>query len=87
MKVRRLNLPVAWLVTALVSVAVVIGVYLAGKAGDCKLAEIDGQCGLSTFVGFVGDVGSGLVIFLGMGMFFLVVALKRRRARRQFGQS
>ena len=87
MKDRSLNLPVAWSVTALVSVAAGIGIYLAGKAGDCRPEEIDGQCGMSTFFGLVGGVGAGLVIFVGMGAYFVVVAIKRRRAKRLLGRS
>jgi len=87
MKGRKLNLPVAWSVTALVSVAVGCGIYLAGKAGDCRPGEIDGQCGMGKYLGLAGGVGAGIVIFVGMGFHFLVVALKRRRARRLLGRS
>jgi hypothetical protein len=38
----------------------VIG-YQIGKAGDCKPGQIDGQCGLSTFVWFAYGVIQCLV--------------------------
>jgi hypothetical protein len=71
------------LVTALVSVVVGIGIYLAARAGECRPEEIDGLCGMGTFVGLVFGVASGLVIFVGMGIYFLSVTFKRRQAARQ----
>jgi len=83
MKARRLNLPIAWSVTALVSLAVGLGITLASKAADCGPGQIDGQwCGTGTFVGIVFGVLAGLLIFVGMGIYFLLVARKRRRSGR-----
>jgi hypothetical protein len=80
MKARRLNLPVAWLITSLLSVAIAVGGYAWGKTLDCKPGQIDGQCGLGTFVGLLYGAGAGLAIFLSMTVYFLVVAYRRRRA-------
>jgi hypothetical protein len=83
MKALRLNLPVAWLVTAIVSLAVGFGIALASKAADCTPQEIDGQCGMGTFFGLIYGASAGLVIFVGMSVFFLVVAIQRRRSKGQ----
>jgi hypothetical protein len=47
-----------------------------GKAGDCKPHEIDGQCGMSTFVGFVFGIFSGAVVLIGGGI-YLAIARSR----------
>ena len=83
MKARRLNLPVAWLLTLLLSVGIAVASYAFGKAGDCKPGEIDGQCGMSTFFGLLYGVGAGLTIFLSLSVYFLIVAYGRRRAATQ----
>jgi hypothetical protein len=55
-----------------------VGIYLGGKAGDCKPRQIDGQCGMSTFFGLIYGIAAGVVIFVGMGIYFLRVAYERR---------
>jgi hypothetical protein len=82
MKSGRLNLPVAWLITSMLSAIIAVGGYAWGKAGDCTPQQVDGQCGLSTFVGLVCGVGTGLVIFLISTVSFLVIAYRRRNASR-----
>jgi uncharacterized membrane protein YciS (DUF1049 family) len=55
--------------------------YLSGKAGDCKPQEIDGQCGMSTFVGFLFGAIAGAVI----GVWGIVVgALRLKRKQWPF---
>ena len=83
MKARRLNLPIAWLLTLLLSVGIAVASYAFGKAGDCKPGQVDGQCGLSTFVGLLYGVVAGLTIFLSLSVYFLIVSYRRRRAARQ----
>jgi hypothetical protein len=83
MKSRRLNLAVAWLLTLLLSVGIAVAFYDFGRAGDCKPGQIDGQCGLSTFLGLLYGVGAGLAIFLSVSVCFLIVAYRRRRAATQ----
>jgi hypothetical protein len=80
MKSHRLNLPVAWLITSMLSIAIAVGGYAWGKAVDCKPGQIDGQCGLGTFLGLLYGVGAGLAIFLITTVYFLVVAYRRRSA-------
>ena len=58
MKARRLNLPVAWLITSVLSIAIAVGGYANEKAEDCKPGQIDGQCRLSTFVGLLYGAGN-----------------------------
>jgi hypothetical protein len=75
----------AWksvMISALVTVAASITIFIfsanSGKAGDCKPNERDGQCGLSTFVGFVdGVIGAGVVL-LGGGTYIVVILVRKR---------
>jgi hypothetical protein len=76
---RKLNLPLAWPATAVVSILVALTYYVLGVKGDCKPHEIDGQCGLSTFVGLLYGVFAGAVIFVSISLCLLILALKRRR--------
>jgi hypothetical protein len=82
MKSHRLNLPVAWLITSMLSIAIAVGGYAWGRDVDCKPGQIDGQCGLGTFLGLFYGVGAGLAIFLITTVYFLVVAYQRRSATR-----
>ena len=79
MKARRLNLPLAWLSTLLVSVAVAAVGVVWGKSADCKPGQIDGQCGLSTFLGLLYGASAGLAILFGITVYLLIVAYRRRR--------
>ena len=72
-----------WLLSSLLSIAVVFGFYVAGTAGDCKPGEIDGQCGMSSFFGIVDGVVAGLVIFLGTTSYLLIVAYRRRALKQK----
>jgi hypothetical protein len=79
---RRLATWKSVLISALVAVAVSITIFIlsakSGKAGDCKPNEIDGQCGLSTFVGFIeGVIGAGVVL-LGGGTYIVVILVRKR---------
>jgi len=80
MKANGLNLWIVWLGALVVSLAVAIGMYRLGVSGDCKPHEIDGQCGLSSFLGFVYGAFAGLTIFGSTSVCLLIVAIKRRRA-------
>ena len=51
--------------------------YLSGKAGDCKPHDIDGQCGLSTFVGFL----YGAIAGAASGIWGIVVAALRLKRK------
>jgi hypothetical protein len=79
----RLNLKVAWLITSVASVATSVGGYAWGKAVDCKPGQIDGQCGLSTFLGLLYGVGTGVAFFLISTVCFLIIAYRRRSVSRQ----
>ena len=76
---RRLNLLFVWLISTVISVTAVIGGYYVGRAGDCSPGQVDGQCGMSTFFGFVYGSLAGLVIFVSMTIFVIVVAYRRNR--------
>ena len=70
------------LISALVTIAAATIIFAlsvkSGEAGDCKPTEKDGQCGLSTFVGFVdGVIGTGVVL-LGGGIYTVVILVRKR---------
>jgi hypothetical protein len=73
------NLTLVWLFTLVVSVAIAVLSYQSGKASDCKPGQVDGQCGLSTFVGLIYGVGTGLAILGVVTICLIVVAYRRRR--------
>jgi hypothetical protein len=70
------------LISALVTVAASITIFVlsakSGKAGDCKPNERDGQCGLSTFVGFVDAVIGAGVVLLGGGTYIVITLVRKR---------
>lgn len=78
MKVRRVNLFVIWLVAAAIAIVITDRFYAAGKAADCKPGQIDGQCGLSTFLGFIYGGAAGLAV-LGVTTVCIAVIAYRRR--------
>ena len=71
----------ACLITIGTSLAVGYACYRSGVNGDCKPNEIDGQCGMSTFVGFYGGIIYGFVVFLELGAYFVRAALRERRSK------
>ena len=72
------NLPLVWLTAILIAFfSLVIGDRI-GKAGDCSPGQMDGQCGLSTFVGLVYGAVGGLAI-LGCAVVYTVVCNYRHR--------
>jgi hypothetical protein len=77
MKPRPLNLFLAWLITLALSVAVAIWGYVLGRFVDCKPGQSDGQCGLSTFLGFYSGVLAGVAILLCVTVYLIVVYRRR----------
>jgi hypothetical protein len=70
------------LISALVTLTASITIFALsvknGQAGDCKQNQSDGQCGLSSFVGFFdGVIGAGVVL-LGGGTYIVVVLVRKR---------
>ena len=84
---RRIDLLVVWVLSLLVSLLVGIAFYSSGKASDCKTGQIDGQCGLSTFLGSLYGASAGLLILSIATACVLIVAYRRRRAAREAKQS
>lgn len=75
---RSAKLPLVWLTTILTAFfSLVIGDRI-GKAGDCSPGQIDGQCGLSTFVGLLYGAIGGIVV-LACATVYTVVYFYRRR--------
>jgi uncharacterized membrane protein len=69
-------------VLLLIAIAVVTFAFFlySGKAGDCKPHQIDGQCGLSTFLGFIYGTLSAAVILI-CGGIYLTIAKVRENAK------
>ncbi len=82
MKAVHRNLKFIWVVSLILSLAVGFGFYESGRAGDCAPHEIDGQCGMSTFVGLLYGTFAGATILVSMTVYVCVTALKRRRTSR-----
>jgi len=80
MKAAKLNLPLAWLATIAVSIAIGRGIYIVGVSEDCKPHEVDGQCGMSSFAGLIEGVIVGFAFFALVGVYLLIVTSRRRRA-------
>ncbi len=79
MKLRRSNLLVVWIGSIAVSVFVVVGGYAIGRASDCRPGQIDGQCGLATFIWLLYGIAAGTLIFVGVTVYVIIAAFKRRR--------
>jgi hypothetical protein len=64
----------AWGITLLISAGVALALHLLSKAGDCKPHEVDGQCGMSTFIGTIfGYMSAAVIIFcVGIYRFFFM---------------
>jgi hypothetical protein len=75
---RQPNLLVIWSISLLISISLPFGGYFIGRAGDCRPGQIDGQCGLSTFVWLSYGLISGSVILIGMTVYFLIAVYRRR---------
>jgi hypothetical protein len=80
MKIHQKDLWIKWLVSISIGLAVAWASYTAGVHGDCTPHEVDGQCGLSSFVGLVDGVIAGMVIVIAMTIYLLIVAHRRRLA-------
>ena len=74
------NLTLVWLLTLVVSVGIAVLSYQSGKASDCKPGQVDGQCGLSTFLGLVYGVGAGIATLSAVTICLIVVAYRRWRS-------
>jgi hypothetical protein len=48
-----------------ISIAAFFSFYLEGVRGDCRPEQIDGQCGLSTFLGIYGAATSVAILIVG----------------------
>jgi hypothetical protein len=64
----------------LISIVLPVIGYQTGKAGDCKPGQIDGQCGLSTFVWFAYGVIGAVVIAVSCTAHLIIALLRQRKA-------
>ena len=79
MNQRRSNLLFVWIGSIAVSVFAVMGGYYIGRSADCQPGQIDGQCGLSTFLWTLYGFAAGIVIFLGVTVYVIIAAYKLHR--------
>ena len=79
-KNRSVNLLLLWIISILISLLLPVIGYQFGKAGDCKPGQIDGQCGLGTFLGLFNGAVGGLVIAVCATVFVLIAVYRRRMA-------
>ena len=82
MKKRRyLSLALIWISSILISLVLPLIGSRIGKAGDCKPGEVDGQCGLGTFVGFAYGACGGVVIAACVTVYvaFALYQIRKRR--------
>lgn len=77
MRARR-RLIVIWVVAAGIALFVADRFYAAGKAADCRPEQIDGQCGLSTFVGLLYGCFAGGAIIIAATVYVAISAYRRR---------
>ena len=69
-----------WVTSILISFTLPVVGYKIGKAGDCSPGQIDGQCGLSTFVWFAYGVIGAVVIAVCCTAYLIIALLKQRSA-------
>jgi hypothetical protein len=67
----------------LISIASFFPFYLEGIRGDCRPDQIDGQCGLSTFLGMLYGGGTSIAILIVGGIALAIVHVQKRKAGEQ----
>lgn len=71
MNMRRKRFNKVWLWTSIASLAMAIALWRSGASADCKPGQIDGQCGLSTFIGIL----YGFLLVIAVNVVMGIVAL------------
>jgi hypothetical protein len=69
------------LASFLLSVMIVVTCYGLGRISDCSPHQIDGQCGLSTFMGIMSGAALGLGTFVAASIVIAIKWLRRRKQR------
>jgi hypothetical protein len=69
-----------WAASILISAMLPVIGNQIGKAGDCKPGQIDGQCGLTTFVWFAYGVIGAVVIAVCCTAYLIIALLRQRKA-------
>lgn len=78
----RTKLIAGWIGIVVCSVLVALAFVASGRLADCKPGQIDGQCGLSTFLGMLYGAAAGFAILTIGTALILWKVLARRRARK-----
>jgi hypothetical protein len=65
-----------WTVAVSVAALVLFAGYQFGRAGDCRPGEIDGQCGMSTFLGVLYGLLGG-ILALACAAFYSIHRFRR----------
>lgn len=68
-----------WLITLAISCLMPVAGDLLGKAGDCKPDQVDGQCGMSTFIMLQYGVVIGLLIMITVTVYVILATLRYRK--------
>jgi hypothetical protein len=68
-----------WLISLAVSCLMPVAGDLLGKAGDCKQDQVDGQCGMSTFIMLEYGMVIGLLIMVAVSAYVILATLRCRK--------
>jgi len=68
-----------WLISLAISCLMPVAGDLLGKAGDCKPGQVDGQCGMSTFIMLEYGIAIGLLIMFAVSAYVIIATLRHRR--------
>jgi hypothetical protein len=74
------RLLLVWMVSILIAFLLLAIGYRAGKAGDCRPGQNDGQCGLSTIDGTLKGAGGGIVILVCATVYTVVCIYRRAKS-------
>lgn len=73
------KLVLVWIASILIALPLLVIGYQIGKIEDCRPGQVDGQCGLSTFVWLFNGAVAGLVILLCATVYSVVYIYRRRK--------
>lgn len=83
---RKVNLTAMWLVCVLISALIAYSGYRIGQSQDCAPNQIDGQCGLATFVFLIYGLAVAFIVLI-VATISVVVLAHRRRKRMELGSA
>ena len=69
---------------AALSLAVLVVGYVGGRLADCSPHQMDGQCGLSSFLGLMAGLLGGVVVLLAGCLLVILDWVSDRKRKRTF---